>query len=144
MEQFIYEGQVIWSQVDANQHLRHSAYADFAAQARVDLLHLIGLSAKYLHRHKIGPVLLKEELTYFKEVNLSEKIKVTCDLVSCKQDASRWKIKHQIFREDGVKAAEVFVEGAWIDMENRKLTALNGEMLSKFLAVPKVKDFVFI
>lgn len=144
MLNYFYEGQVIWSQVDANQHMRHSAYADFAAQARVELLDLMGLSAKYLHAHKIGPVLLKEELTYLKEVNLSERIKVSCEMVSCKQDASRWRIKHEIFKQDGVKAAEIFVEGAWIDMVKRKLTSLEGEMREIFMSVPKGKDFMFI
>lgn len=144
MLNYFYEGQVIWSQVDANQHMRHSAYADFAAQARVELLDLMGLSAKYLHAHKIGPVLLKEELTYLKEINLSERIKVSCEMESCKQDASRWRIKHEIFRQDGLKAAEIFVEGAWIDMVKRKLTSLEGEMREIFMSVPKGKDFMFI
>ncbi len=142
MNKYFYEGQVIWSQVDANQHMRHSAYADFAAQARVELLDLMGLSAKYLHAHKIGPVLLKEELTYYKEVNLSERIKVSCELISCKSDASRWRIQHEIFKQNGVKAANVFVEGAWIDMTKRKLTALGGEMLATFLTAPKSLDFI--
>jgi acyl-CoA thioester hydrolase len=141
MQEFYYTGQVIWSQVDANQHMRHSAYADFAAQARVELLDLMGLSAKYLHAHKIGPVLLKEELTYYKEVNLSERIKVSCELISCKLDASRWRIRHEIFKQNGVKAADVFVEGAWIDTVKRKLTALEGELLEIFMQSPKSKDF---
>jgi len=141
MQEFYYTGQVIWSQVDANNHLRHSAYADFAAQARVELLDLMGLSAKYLHAHKIGPVLLKEELTYYKEVNLSERIKVSCELISCKSDASRWRIRHEIFKQNGVKAADVFVEGAWIDTVKRKLTALEGELLEIFMQSPKSKDF---
>jgi acyl-CoA thioester hydrolase len=44
MEPFFYEGQVMWSQVDANMHLRHSAYADFAAQARLMLLEKLGFT----------------------------------------------------------------------------------------------------
>ena len=31
-----YEGQVLWSQLDANQHMRHSAYADFGDTSAVN------------------------------------------------------------------------------------------------------------
>ena len=142
MKDFTYEGQVIWAQVDANQHMRHSAYADFAAQARVDLLDKMGLSAKVFHAQMLGPVLLREELVYLREVNMSEHIKVTCEMIKCKSDGSRWTIRHEIFRPDGVKAANVTVEGAWIDMKKRKLTRLEGELLDIFLSTPKSADFV--
>jgi acyl-CoA thioester hydrolase len=43
-----YEGQVLWSQIDANQHMRHSAYADFGAQARLTMMESLGLDLKAL------------------------------------------------------------------------------------------------
>jgi acyl-CoA thioester hydrolase len=49
-----YEGQVLWSQIDANRHLRHSAYADFCAQARSNMLNKIGLSLDEFAKNKIG------------------------------------------------------------------------------------------
>ena len=45
MEHVFYEGKVMWSQIDANMHLRHSAYADFAAQARLEILEKLGFDA---------------------------------------------------------------------------------------------------
>ena len=68
MENVFYEGQVLWSQIDANMHLRHSAYADVAAQARVMLLESLGLDGKILATEKLGPILFREELIYLKEV----------------------------------------------------------------------------
>jgi acyl-CoA thioester hydrolase len=38
MNRIFLKSKVLWSQIDANMHLRHSAYADFAAQARVEML----------------------------------------------------------------------------------------------------------
>ncbi len=141
MQEFYYTGQVMWSQVDANNHLRHSAYADFAAQARVDFLEKIGFSAQLFQSLHLGPILLREELVYLREVNLSEKVKVTCEILSCKPDASRWQIKHEVFRNDGLKAAEITVEGAWIDTNIRKLTALQGKTLENFMKAPKSENF---
>jgi hypothetical protein len=38
MENIFYSGQVLWAQIDANRHLRHSAYADFVLKPEVIFL----------------------------------------------------------------------------------------------------------
>jgi acyl-CoA thioester hydrolase len=138
---FYYEGQVLWAQIDANQHLRHSAYADFAAQARLALLDGIGLTASVLYGHKIGPVLFREELIYLREVGLNDYVKVTCEVIKSRPDGSRWTMRHELYRGDGVKAAVITVEGAWIDMEKRKLTLLPPALSDLFAQAPKSSDY---
>jgi acyl-CoA thioester hydrolase len=76
MENIFYEGKVLWSMVDANMHLRHSAYADFAAQARLELLNHLGLDARVFAKLKIGPILFREELIYRKEVGMNDTVRV--------------------------------------------------------------------
>ncbi|WP_299289855.1 thioesterase family protein [uncultured Mucilaginibacter sp.] len=137
-----FEGQVIWSQIDANQHMRHSAYADFAAQARVNMLEKVGLTASKLFELKIGPVLFREELSYLREVALNDYIKVTCEIVKSRADAFRWTTRHEIYRSDGVKAAVIVAEGAWIDTVKRRLVVLPEEMSALFLSLPRSEDFV--
>ncbi len=137
-----YEGQVLWSQIDANQHLRHSAYADFAAQARINMLEDAGLSPLTLFQSKIGPVLFKEELFYLREVAINDFIKVTCEVTRSRADGSRWAIRHELYRGDGVKAAVINAEGAWIDLEKRKLTILPVELSNLFLHSPRSNDYV--
>lgn len=137
-----YEGQVLWSQIDSNQHMRHSAYADFAAQARVAMLLELGLSAATLYGYKIGPVLFREELIYLREIGFNEHIKVTGEIIKARPDGSRWSIRHDIYRSDGVKAAIVIADGAWIDMEKRKLAILPTELSDLFMKAPKSSDYV--
>ncbi|NLR81140.1 acyl-CoA thioesterase [Chitinophaga eiseniae] len=137
-----FEGPVLWSQIDANMHLRHSAYADFAAQARLRLLEWAGLDARQFLSLGIGPILFREELLYHREINPNDTVKVTCEMTRCKSDASRWSIKHEIFRGDGTKSATVLVDGAWIDTRKRKLTGLTSDLLEKFNAIPRSEDFV--
>ena len=43
MKNVFFEGTVIWAQVDANRHMRHSAYADFGAQARLAMLEKVNM-----------------------------------------------------------------------------------------------------
>jgi acyl-CoA thioester hydrolase len=137
-----YEGQVLWSQIDANQHLRHSAYADFAAQARLNMMQQLGLNPNILLEQKIGPVLFREELFYLREVALNDTIKMTCELSKARADGSRWSIKHEMYREDGVKAAIINVDGAWIDMVKRKLCLLPPDISELFMKANRTADYM--
>ena len=136
-----YEGEVLWSQIDANQHMRHSAYADFAAQARLNMLESVGLKLSKLFEFKIGPVLFKEELIYLREIGINEHIKVSCEIIKSRPDGSRWSIRHELYRSDGVKASVITVDGAWIDTTRRKLTVLPHELSQLFIKAPKSSDY---
>jgi acyl-CoA thioester hydrolase len=137
-----YEGQVLWSQIDANQHMRHSAYADVAAQARLNMLESLDLKPTKLFDFKIGPVLFKEELAYLREVTLNDNIKVTCEVTQSRPDGSRWSIRHELYRSDGIKASVIMVHGAWIDMEKRKLAVLPVELSQLFMKAPRSADYI--
>ena len=142
MENVFYEGKVLWAQIDANMHLRHSAYADFAAQARLEILEKLGFDANLLEKLKIGPILFREELIYMREVRPNDTIKVTCEMTHCRKDGSRWSFSQGLYRGDGIQAAQINVQGAWVDMTKRKLTGLPPEFAIKFLDIPKTNDFV--
>lgn len=142
MENVFFEGQVLWAQIDANMHMRHSAYADFAAQTRLTMLESVGLKADTLFAHHIGPVLFREELFYLREVGFNEQISVTCEVIKSRPDGSRWTIRHEVFRSDGVKAAIIIADGSWIDMEKRKLAVLPADIIALFAKAPKSKDYV--
>lgn len=142
MDNVFFEGRVMWSQIDANMHLRHSAYADFAAQARLQILESLGFSADALEKLHIGPILFREELIYLREVRPNDTVKVTCTLTKCRADASRWPFRQELFRGDDVQAAIINVDGAWIDMKARKLIGLPVEWIEKFMRIPKTDDFV--
>ena len=138
----VYEGKVIWSQVDANMHLRHSAYADLAAQARYELLDKYGLKPEMFTKHKISPVLFREELIYLREVNPNEKIKITSEMVKAREDGSRFSLRQELFKEDGTKSAIINTDGAWINLETRKLSGLPEELSAIFMNTPRSDDFV--
>lgn len=137
-----FEGQALWSQMDVNQHMRHSAYADIAAQARLNMLESIGLKLTKLFELKIGPVLFKEELIYLREIGINEQIKVTCEVIRSRPDGSRWSIRHEVYRSDGIKASIITVEGAWIDTAKRKLAVLPLELSQLYMNAPKSDDYV--
>ena len=136
--------QVIWANIDANRHLRHSAYNDYAAQVRVNFFTDYGFSIEQLVKKEIGPILFREETRFLREVRINEMIKVDIQAAAMRRDGSKWKVIHTIYKEEGDKAAIVTVEGAWMDLKLRKTMVPPKELLSIFENMPKSEDFEYI
>ncbi|MGO1243611.1 MAG: acyl-CoA thioesterase [Sphingobacterium sp.] len=136
-----YQGQVLWAQLDPNRHLRHSAYADFCAQARSNMLKESGLSLEEFAKSGIGPILFREELIYHREIGLDEKITVKVELTKLNTSNFRFSFRHEIYKENGVKAATVIVDGAWLNLKERKLTSIPKDWESHIDRIPKALDY---
>lgn len=143
-EKIYYQGQVLWAQLDPNMHLRHSAYADYCAQARSNMLTEAGLSLDAFARYHIGPILFREELSYHREIGLDERIYVKVEMTKLNLKNFRFSFRHEIYKENGVKAATVEIDGAWLDLQKRKLTVIPDEWHSIFELIPKADDYVEI
>lgn len=140
-ENIFFKGQVLWSQIDANRHLRHSAYADYGAQARSNMLNTLGLSLEQFAINKIGPILFREELKYYREVKLDEYIKVSVALSKLNTRNGRFSFRHLVYKENGVLAAEINVDGAWLDLATRKLTDIPADWYTIIHKVPRTEDY---
>lgn len=136
--------QIRWADIDANRHLRHSAYYDYAATLRMMILSENGLTTEKLEQLQIGPVLFREEAVFRREIRLEDVITVDVELLKATPDYSRWSFRHNFLKADGSLAAVVNIDGAWIDMVKRKL-AMPDEFMQKIFAnFPKPADFEFI
>ena len=128
--------------MDPNRHMRHSVYNDYAAQTRVGMFSDFDLSLTDISRLGFGPILFREETKFLREINLLETITVTCALRSMRRDGSRWSFLHEILKEgeEGIKAAQLVVDGAWLNLETRKLGVVPnvGEVMDRF---PRTSDF---
>lgn len=130
-----------WADFDPNKHMRHSAYNDYAAEARIRFFKEYGIDMNYFSEHQIGPILFKEETTFLREINPSEDLKVSIELVGVSKNGERWKIRHFIYKENGVKTAQIDVYGAWINYQTRKLTTPPASMMQLFEAFQKTTDY---
>nr|WP_317631019.1 acyl-CoA thioesterase [uncultured Flavobacterium sp.] len=142
MKNIFYEGQVLWSMIDANGHVRHSAYSDLCTQARSNLMIEIGLSMKECLRLGFGPVLFREETLFKREVRMDEHIYIEVELTNYDTVKSRFSIQHKLFKKDGTLSAVVNVDGAFMNLKERKLTVLPTEVQELVLRIPKAEDYV--
>ena len=141
MRNYSKQFDVIWADMDPNRHMRHTAYNDYAAQVRVAFMGDNGLSFDEMEKLMLGPVLFREETQFISEIRLGERITVDLQIAGLSLDGERWKMVHQIFKNDGKLSAVITVEGAWIDMANRKLKPPPKELVANFNELPKTNDF---
>ena len=126
-----------WADMDPNGHMRHSAYADYAADQRVVQLAAWGYDVARFAELRLGPILFREETRFLKEIGIGEEIRVDSQLVSASADGARWSILHTLYKADGRVAATVTVDGAWLDLDRRKLTVPPPELAAAFAALPR-------
>lgn len=131
-----------WADMDFNSHMKNTAYLDKTADVRQMFLMENGFPVEEFSRLRIGPVVMKDEVEYFKEVGLQQQITVTYALAGHSADGSRFLLRHEIFRPDGKLSARVTSTGGWLDLAARKLIAPPPALLSAMNSLEKTSDFI--
>jgi acyl-CoA thioester hydrolase len=131
-----------WGTMDFNGHMGNTAYLNLAADVRMAFFAEHGFPPTEFRRLAIGPVIKKEELEYFREIGLHEKVTVTCALLEMSADGARFRIENEIWSASGERAAVVRSTGGWLDLRARKLIAPPAELFAVFAQVPKAPEFV--
>ena len=133
-----------WADMDFNSHMKNTAYLDKTADVRQMFLMEHGFPIDDFLRLGIGPVVRKDEIEYFREVHLQERISVTYALAGHSVDGSRFLLRHEIFRQDGELSARVTSAGGWLSLTERKLIAPPPSLLSAMNRLERTEDFVVL
>lgn len=130
-----------WGDMDFNAHMRNTAYLDKAADVRMMYFAEHGYATEKFAQIGFGPIAMKDEVEYFKEIGLLDSITVTFLLKGISNDSSRFTLRNEFYRADGVLAARVTTLGGWMDLQKRKLRT-PPEALSLLLGrLKKTDDF---
>ncbi|HKR08670.1 MAG TPA: thioesterase family protein [Gemmatimonadaceae bacterium] len=131
-----------WGTMDFNGHMGNTAYLNLAADVRMAFFADHGFPPSEFRKLAIGPVIKKEEIEYFREIALHEKVTVTSALLAMSPDGARFTIENEIWSENGERAAVVRSTGGWLDLRARKLTAPPPELFAAFAQASKAPGFV--
>jgi acyl-CoA thioester hydrolase len=132
---------VRWSDVDGNGHLRNTAFSEYANDTRIGLLASFGYTWSKFQSLHLGPVLFREEVEYRREAAMGDEVLVDATLAGCAPDASRWSIRHRLWKTDGTEMAAVTVTGAWIDLEQRRIVPPPRDLAEAFQAMTHSDPF---
>jgi acyl-CoA thioester hydrolase len=130
-----------WGDMDFNSHMRNTAYLDKSADIRMMFFSENGFPMAEFLRLRIGPVIRKDEVEYFREVQMLESLKVTLSQAGLSEDGSRFLIRNEIYRGDGKLAARVTSAGGWLDLANRKLILPPEALFTAMQSLPRTDDF---
>ncbi len=130
-----------WGDMDFNGHMRNTAYLDKAADVRMLFFAEHGFPMSEFVRLRVGPVAMKDEVEYYREVNLLDELTVTLLLAGLSTDGSRFMIRNELFCPDGKPAARVTTTAGWLDLAARKLTVPPPGLLAAIESLAKTPDF---
>ncbi|MBE7173769.1 MAG: thioesterase family protein [Williamsia sp.] len=144
MDLFIKEVEIRWADLDPNFHVRHSAYYDWGASARISFLQQNGLPVRLMQEHGFGPVIFREECVFKRELGIQDAVQINLSLYRARSDYYKWTIRHTIYKNRDVVAAIITLDGAWLDTRKRKLTIPPAEVHETFGNMPRDKEFEWI
>ncbi len=133
--------QVRWTDIDANRHVRYSAYIDATAELRYRFFAEHNLPPEAFDNLGVGPVFTSLTATFFREVRLGETLTITYLLTGLSPQGIRWKVQHDFLKANGKKAVSVSLEGTILDLNTRQPTIPTPEIMSVFQQVPRSVDF---
>jgi acyl-CoA thioester hydrolase len=139
MNQLIEKAEIRWADIDPNFHVLHSKYYDYCANARMQVLQKNGVTMQAIQQYNIGPILLREECVFKRELKFGDKIEIRISLKSHDITYTRWSFINEIWKNGDTLAAVITVDGAWMDTVKRKIVAPPGEFRKAFESLPKAE-----
>ena len=132
---------VSWAHLDANGHMANTAYLDLVVDVRFQYFASRGFTPAEFTRRRIGPVVRRDEVDYHRELHMLQPIRVTFMMAGLSEDASRFRLRNEILREDGEVAARVTSHGGWLDLNARKLVAPPEGLALALRNLDRTEDF---
>ena len=117
--------------LDTFGHVNNAAYLEIYEQARWEALNDHGVSVKKITDDQIGPVLLRVELKFKKELLLREMVEVRSKLIG-RPNPKVMKISQEMVKSCGEVACEAVFDIGVMDLTKRKLVRLEGVWLELF------------
>lgn len=130
-----------WADMDFNSHMRNTAFLDRAADVRMMFFAENGFPMQAFVTRRIGPVIMKDEVDYFREVALLQEITVTLALAGLAPDGSRFLMRNDVLNADGKLCARVTSAGGWLDLGARKLVVPPAELLATLATLDRTDTF---
>ncbi len=135
--------EVRWADCDPNQHLRHSAYTDYATHVRLTYLEHEGFDLSRFDEEHFGPVIFREEIRFLREVLHRDTITINFKAEGFSDDGMRWRVFHEVKNQKGKRAALIVLDGGWLCRRTRKLLKPHKDIqaIMDRLVVQKVPNY---
>ncbi len=141
MDRYVKTFPVRWADCDANGHMRNTAYSEYAIDVRMAFLAEHGFPYERMAEAGVGPVLMREEIDYQRELKLGETITVDFQQLGLSSDGARFRLLHEFRKENGKPVARIVLEGGWMDLRVRRLAPPPAALARALASVPRAPDY---
>jgi len=130
-----------WGDMDFNGHMKNTAYLDASADVRMFFFSEHGYSMREFEQLRFGPVILGDDLEYFRELRLLDPVRVTFEASGFSEDYARYRLVNQFYRVDGQRVARVTTHGLWLNLDTRKGIAPPDELRKVLEQIHRTENF---
>ena len=130
-----------WGEIDSNGHMRNVAFLDISANSRMEFFIANGYTLMEFFGAGLGPVVLKDEIEYKREVRLGEDLTVTNEIAGMSEDNTRFIFRNQFIKANGKLACKISSLVAFFDIATRKTIAPPENLMRAILSLPRSEDF---
>ena len=143
-DQFEQRFNVGWSDLDGNAHMGNASYLGHASDTRMHYFTENGFTMARFASEKFGPVVVRDELTYRRELRLMDEFVVDFELVGLSESGTRFKVRNTFWTASREVAASVTSEGVWFDLEHRRPRVPPSDLDTLMRALRRASDYAEI
>lgn len=141
---YIKDYQVLWSDLDGNMHMKNTSYLEYASNIRMTYFFDMGFPPKKMLTMGVGPVAVRDEILYLKEIQLMEQFKVSLQLDGLSEDQSKMRLINIFINEKGTVFGKVTSDGVWFNLHQRKVMPPPEEIKELMLKLPRSETYCII
>lgn len=130
-----------WSDIDANMHIKNTAYNDLFIQGRLTLLLKMGFGMKEFKEYNLGPMIIHEHLFYVQEVRAESEVYIDIQLRGMSPDGKYLKFAQHMYNNKGELSCYLDLTFVWLDLKARKLTVPPPQLLDALKKMDKTPDY---
>ena len=141
---YIKDYQVLWSDLDGNMHKKNTSYLEYASNIRMTYFFDMGFPPKKMLTMGVGPVAVRDEILYLKEIQLMEQFKVSLQLDGLSEDQSKMRLINIFINEKSAVFGKVTSDGVWFNLHQRKVMPPPEEIKELMLKLPRSETYCII
>ena len=124
--------------------MANSSYLDHASNTRMHFFGQNGFTVSRFASERFGPVVVRDELIYRKELRLMDEFRVDFEVAGLSQDSVRFRVRNTFRNSADEVSATVTSDGVWLDLQSRKTRPPPKELDHLMRALQQTHDFMEI
>ncbi len=141
MDRYAKTFTIHWRDCDMNGHVQNTIYNEYCIDTRMAYLTEHGFGYAQLGEHRLGPVALREEIDYLREIGFGETITVDMRRLALSPEGAKFNLAHDVYGGDGKQAARIVFKGAWMDLDARRIVPAPPALLAAMRDIPEDPAF---